>query len=86
MGHYFNPNVPKTGLHWVIDGANVVSYPGSGSVIYDLEGLWDARRFVEAAHLATLTALVPTQLFDLIQLIFCFKIKIHFMFLNYLRL
>ena len=36
MGHYFNPNVPKTGLHWVIDGANVGSYPGSGSVIYDL--------------------------------------------------
>lgn len=36
MGHYFNPNIPKRGLHWVVDFANVVSYPGSGSVIYDL--------------------------------------------------
>jgi hypothetical protein len=36
MGHYYNPNIPKRGLHWVVDFANVVSYPGSGSVIYDL--------------------------------------------------
>jgi len=36
MGHYFNPNIPKRGLHWIVDFANVMSYPGSGSVIYDL--------------------------------------------------
>ena len=36
MGHYFNPNIPKRELHWVVDFANVVSYPGSGAVIYDL--------------------------------------------------
>jgi len=36
MGHYFNPNIPKRELHWVVDFANVVSYPGTGSVIYDL--------------------------------------------------
>ena len=36
MGHYFNPNIPKRGLDWVVDTANVVSYPGSGSVIYDV--------------------------------------------------
>jgi len=36
MGHYFNPNIPKRELHWVVDFANVVSYPGSGSVVYDL--------------------------------------------------
>jgi len=36
MGHYFNPNIPKRELHWVVDFANVVSYPGTGAVIYDL--------------------------------------------------
>jgi hypothetical protein len=36
MGHYFNPNIPKRGLHWIVDFANVVSYPGSGAVVYDL--------------------------------------------------
>ena len=36
MGHYFNPNIPKRGLHWIVDFANIVSYPGSGAVIYDL--------------------------------------------------
>lgn len=36
MGHFFNPNIPKKELHWIIDNANVVSYPGSGSNIYDL--------------------------------------------------
>jgi hypothetical protein len=36
MGHYFNSNIPKRELHWVVDFANVVSYPGTGSVIYDL--------------------------------------------------
>jgi hypothetical protein len=36
MGHYFNPNIPKRNLHWIVDFANIVSYPGSGSVIYDL--------------------------------------------------
>lgn len=36
MGHYFNPNIPKRGLHWLVDFANVVSYPGTGTLIYDL--------------------------------------------------
>ena len=36
MGHYFNPNIPKRGLHWVVDFANFQSYPGSGSNIFDL--------------------------------------------------
>jgi hypothetical protein len=36
MGHYYNPNIPKRELHWIVDFANVVSYPGSGSVVYDL--------------------------------------------------
>ena len=36
MGHYFNPNIPKRGLHWVVDFANFQSYPGSGSDIFDL--------------------------------------------------
>jgi len=36
MGHFFNPNISKRELHWLIDAANVVSYPGSGSIIYDL--------------------------------------------------
>jgi len=36
MGHHFNANIPKRDLHWVVDFANVISYPGTGSVIYDL--------------------------------------------------
>jgi hypothetical protein len=36
MGHYFNPNIPKRGLDWVVDFANFQSYPGSGSNIFDL--------------------------------------------------
>jgi hypothetical protein len=36
MGHFYNPNISKKELHWVIDTANVVSYPGTGSVVYDL--------------------------------------------------
>jgi hypothetical protein len=36
MGHYFNPNIPKRDLHWVVDFANFLSYPGNGSIIFDL--------------------------------------------------
>lgn len=32
MGHYFNPNIPKDSLHWIVDGANIRSYPGSGTL------------------------------------------------------
>ena len=32
MGHYFNPNIPKDSLHFVVDALNVMSYPGTGSV------------------------------------------------------
>ena len=31
MGHYFNPNLPKDNLHWIVDAANFRSYPGSGT-------------------------------------------------------
>jgi hypothetical protein len=32
MGHYFNPNIPKDSLHWIVDAINIRSYPGSGSL------------------------------------------------------
>ena len=32
MGHYFNPNIPKDNLHWIVDAINIRSYPGSGSL------------------------------------------------------
>lgn len=32
MGHYFNPNIPKENLHWIVDVANGRSYPGSGTL------------------------------------------------------
>ena len=31
MGHYFNPNIPKENLHFIVDAANIRSYPGSGA-------------------------------------------------------
>ena len=31
MGHYFNPNIPKENLHFIVDAANIRSYPGSGT-------------------------------------------------------
>lgn len=31
MGHYFNPNIPKDNLHFIVDAANIRSYPGSGT-------------------------------------------------------
>lgn len=39
MGHYFNPNIPKDGLYWIVDAANVRSYNGAGSVWFDLNQL-----------------------------------------------
>ena len=39
MGHYFNPNIPKDGLHWIVDGANIRSYSGTGSTWFDLNTL-----------------------------------------------
>ena len=45
MGHYFNPNIPKESLHWAVDGSNIRSYNGSGSIWFDI---------VDANHL-TLT-------------------------------
>jgi len=36
MGHYFNPNIVTDGLILNIDASNKVSYPGSGTAIYDL--------------------------------------------------
>jgi hypothetical protein len=32
MGHYFNPNIPKDSLHWIVDALNIRSYPGSGTL------------------------------------------------------
>lgn len=32
MGHYFNPNIPKDNLHWIVDVANSRSYPGTGTL------------------------------------------------------
>jgi hypothetical protein len=32
MGHYFNPNIPKENLHWIVDVANERSYPGTGTL------------------------------------------------------
>ncbi len=31
MGHYFNPNIPKENLHFIVDALNVMSYPGTGT-------------------------------------------------------
>ena len=41
MGHYFNPNIPQQDLHWLVDGANIRSYPGAGSVLKDVVGFND---------------------------------------------
>lgn len=38
MGHYFNPNIVTDGLILSLDASNVRSYPGSGTIIYDLSG------------------------------------------------
>lgn len=38
MGHYYNPQIPTRNLHFLVDTANSNSYPGSGSVLYDLLG------------------------------------------------
>lgn len=32
MGTFFNPNIPKENLHWIVDALNIRSYPGSGSL------------------------------------------------------
>lgn len=32
MGHYYNPNIPKDSVHWMVDALNVKSYPGSGTL------------------------------------------------------
>jgi hypothetical protein len=31
MGHYFNTNIPKENLHFIVDALNVMSYPGTGT-------------------------------------------------------
>ena len=38
MGHYYNPNIITDGLILSLDASNIRSYPGSGSIIYDLSG------------------------------------------------
>ena len=38
MGHYYNPNIVTDGLILSLDASNIRSYPGSGSIIYDLSG------------------------------------------------
>lgn len=32
MGTFFNPNIPKESLHWIVDAINIRSYPGTGSL------------------------------------------------------
>lgn len=54
--------------HFHVGGAGILARAHlSGSKVVTLSGKWNPAHFLEEAHQATLTSLVPTQLYDLVM-------------------
>lgn len=54
MTTIYSPNVVKTGLIFCADAANVRSYPGSGTSLYDLSGLGNTLTIYGSATTSTM--------------------------------